>query len=284
MKNNLTVYKANELVEATYTLTTNEQRVLLSCIAQINPTLPINAFDKFTLLAKDFAETFQLNERGAYDELLSVASTLQDKKFIIQNPTSGADGIKTSWVSAIEYTSGAGVVSVWLSQPLLHYLVGFKEKFTRYELQSISGMKSYYGVRLYELLAQYRKIGRREIKIDWLKERLEIEGSYSDLSNFKKRVIDTAVKDINVNSDLAVHALIYTKTGRNVTGIVFDFRTKEKPTTTKKTKTPTPTSEKTTVDNYEHYKNLITKYGTNDGILKTIPVEILERLKTENLI
>jgi plasmid replication initiation protein len=276
MKNNLTIYKANELVEATYTLTQNEQRVLLACIGQINPTLPINAFDKFTLLAKDFAETFQLNERGAYDELLSVASTLQDKKFIIKNPTSGADGIKTSWVSGIEYTKGAGIVSVWLSQPLLHYLVGFKEQFTRYELQNVSGMKSYYGVRIYELLAQYRTIGRREIKIDWLKERLEITHQYSDLSNFKKNVIDAALKDIAANSDLIVHAPIYTKTGRNVTGIVFDFKEKQKKPTAKKSKNVTAPNKPH--DDLTEWEVMRKRFGDN----APIPPEMIEQLKAQN--
>jgi plasmid replication initiation protein len=280
MKNNLTIYKANELIEATYTLAQNEQRVLLACIGQINPTLPINAFGKFTLLAKDFAETFQLNDDGAYKELLSVATTLQDKKFVIQNPTSGADGLKTSWVSGIEYTKGAGVVSVWLSQPLLHYLIGLKEQFTRYELQNVSSMKSYYGVRLYELLVQYRTIGRREIKIDWLKERLEITHLYSDLSNFKKYVIDAAIKDINKNSDLFVHPPIYTKTGRNVTGVVFDFKPKQ-PTTKKQPKQPTPTpTDSKSVDSIEEFATMRKRFGENLPV-GAIPADIIKRLKAQ---
>ena len=47
---------------------------------------------------------------------------------------------------------------------------------------------------------------------------------------------------------------------------------------------PNTPADKTPVDNYQYYKNLIAKFGTNDGILKTIPVDILERLKTEKLI
>jgi plasmid replication initiation protein len=283
MRNNLTIYKANELIEATYTLAINEQRVLLACIAQINPTLPINALDKYTLLAKDFAQTFKLDERGAYDELLNVAQSLREKAFIIQNPTtSGADGIKTSWISGIEYTKGSGTVSVWLSQPLLNYLVDFKEKFTRYELRNVSGMRSYYGIRIYELLAQYRKLGKREIKIDWLKERLEITHLYQDLSNFKKFVIKAATDDIEKNSDLLVHTTTYTKTGRNTTGVIFEFcdnpKSKQNSLQSKKNFEPKakPITQAAPIDNVEHYASLLKRSGgdARQAIIDTMPPEV----------
>lgn len=284
MKNNLTVYKANELVEATYTLSLNEQRVLLACIAQISPNYSQNSADKFTLTAKEFSSIFELDERGTYDELLKVSRTLNEKRLIIQSPTSGADCIETNWVSGIEYTKKAGVVSVWIAQPLLPYLMNFKEKFTRYELANVSGMTSGYGVRIYEMLAQYRKIGRREFTLEWLKQRLEIDNveSYRDLSNFKKRVIDAAVTDINKHTDLTVHPPIYMKTGRNVTGVVFDFKQKQTRQAAKVKEVATPKAPEQQVDNVQYFVDTLNGLRGNielrNKIIQSIPPEIMEQV------
>ena len=41
MKRNRTVTKSNELIRASYKLTVNEQRLILSCSAQLDPRKPI---------------------------------------------------------------------------------------------------------------------------------------------------------------------------------------------------------------------------------------------------
>ena len=54
-KKKITVYKANQVIEAGYRLTLNEQRVVLACIAQVNSKEALLTTDKFELSAKDFA-------------------------------------------------------------------------------------------------------------------------------------------------------------------------------------------------------------------------------------
>jgi Initiator Replication protein. len=60
MKNtkNLIVYKANEVIEASYKLSLNEQRVILACIAQVNSANALLATERFELSAKDFSNIF----------------------------------------------------------------------------------------------------------------------------------------------------------------------------------------------------------------------------------
>ena len=73
---------------------------------------------------------------------------------------------------------------------------------------------------------QYVGIGRREFEIPKLKETLGLEGEYPDIDNFKRRVIDVSVAQINAHTDITTR---YTqrKTGRNVTHLNFKIDAKQ---------------------------------------------------------
>jgi plasmid replication initiation protein len=125
---------------------------------------------------------------------------------------------------------------------LIPYLSQLKGSFTRYELKHIGNMTSTYGIRLYELLMQWKGTGKREIEIEWLKKQFELDASYERMDNLKRRVIDPAVKDINKHSNYAV-SWEQRKTGRKVTHLTFSFY--EKPPETEKPKRTNAKKEKT---------------------------------------
>lgn len=225
---NLTVYKANEVVEAGYRLSLNEQRVVLACIAQVNSAAALLETDLFELSAKDFAGIFSVSERNAYDALIEVAENLFNRYVVVEKPDPKRPKIKLlkmRWISSIQYLSDEGKVILRFSQDILPYLSELKREFTRYELAHIGKMTCIYGIRLYELLAQWQTTGKREVEIDWLKAHFEIAEQYTDMSDFKKRVLDPAVKDINEHSNFQV-SWTQRKTGRRVTHLTFYFSEK----------------------------------------------------------
>jgi plasmid replication initiation protein len=69
-------------------------------------------------------------------------------------------------------------------------------------------------------------IGRREFEIPKLKETLGLEGEYPDIDNFKRRVIDVSVAQINAHTDITT-SYTQRKTGRNVTHLNFKIDAKE---------------------------------------------------------
>jgi plasmid replication initiation protein len=95
---------------------------------------------------------------------------------------------------------------------------------------------------LYELLAQWQSVGKREVELDWLKQQFEIEDLYPDMCDLKKRVIDPAIKDINTHSNFEV-TWEQRKTGRKVTHLTFTFNEK-KLVTPEKSKRVTKPKEK----------------------------------------
>ena len=73
---------------------------------------------------------------------------------------------------------------------------------------------------LYELLKSYLYLGKYiEFPIEELKESLDC-GTYANFANFRKRVIEPAVNDINTYSELKVD-LEYKKDGRSFSSILF---------------------------------------------------------------
>jgi plasmid replication initiation protein len=226
---NLTVYKANQVVEAGYRLSLNEQRVVLACIAQVDSKEALLVTDQFELSAKDFAKIFSVSDDRAYHALIEVAESLFNRYVIIDNPFPNRPRInrlKTRWISSIYYMADDGKICLTFAKDMLPYLSELKGQFTKYELKHIGNMTSIYGIRLYELLMQWKTTGKREIAIDWLKKQFEIDDKYAAMKDFKKYVIDPAVNDINTHSNYQV-SWTQRKTGRNVTHLTFTFAEKQ---------------------------------------------------------
>jgi plasmid replication initiation protein len=226
---NLTVYKANQVVEAGYRLSLNEQRVVLACIAQVDSKEALLVTDQFELSAKDFAKIFSVSDDRAYHALIEVAESLFNRYVIIDKPFPDRPRInrlKTRWISTIYYMTDDGKICLTFAKDMLPYLSELKGQFTKYELKHIGNMTSIYGIRLYELLMQWKTTGTRTIEIDWLKKQFEIDEQYAAMKDLKKRVIDPAVKDINTHSNYQV-SWEQRKTGRNVTHLTFTFAEKQ---------------------------------------------------------
>lgn len=222
---NLTVYKSNKVIEAGYKLNLNEQRLILLAIGKVNPKTTLTATDRFEVTVKEFARHFHISEDKAYQSLKEAAEQLFERYVVIDNPDPEIPRLKytkTRWVSSIDYYPEMGKVSLYFAQRMLPYLSQLQGEFTFYLLENISEMTSIYAVRLYELLMQWKTSGKREIEIGWLKQQFELDKGYDRMNNFKARVIEPAVKDINKHSN---YLLSYEqrKTGRTVTHLVFTF-------------------------------------------------------------
>lgn len=205
MNKNLKIYNSNDIVESSYQITLNEQRVLLACIAQIDGTKPPS--NAFKLNAKDFATVFEVSEDRTYSELNKVADHLAARWVYILNPQIDVSMRKIRWISSIDYgLEGTGELTLKFSPEITPYLFELKEKYTCYSLGNVCGMTSIYGVRLYELLTQHKQFKKRKFELSELKEILGVApDTYSDIRNFKARVITPAVKNVNQYSDLKNH-------------------------------------------------------------------------------
>jgi len=101
--------------------------------------------------------------------------------------------------------------------------------FGKINLVAIKGLRSRYSIALYELAEDYINVQIPKISLDIFKELIGLEkGQYSSIKDFKKRVIDVAIEEIN-RSDNISFSLSYEmiKTGRKITHIKFTIHKKE---------------------------------------------------------
>ena len=280
---NLTVCKANNVIEAGYKLSLNEQRVILACIGQVNSMEELLKTDEFELSAKNFAKLFSVSDENAYQALTEVTESLFNRYVVVENPYPNRPRVKRlkmRWISSIKYLPDEGKTILCFSQDMLPYLSELKGSFTRYKLEHVGKMTCIYAIRLYELLMQWKSTGKREIDIDWLKKQFQLDENYDRMFDFKKRVLDPAIDDINKNSNYNV-SWTQRKTGRRVTHLTFEFSEKLPPVPEKPKKKTTvkakPEAAKT--DSLEQFAEMRKRFG--DTVADIMPLEIIEILKSQ---
>lgn len=247
------VVKSNRIVEASYRLTLNEQRIILYSICRAReeqkglfPNLPL------TITADAFAKQFPaVGKQHVYEQLREAMDGLYDRSVTYYDidPESGMERVnKTRWISRASYIDGAGRVQVIFTQDVIDHITRLEAEFTSYQLEKVGNMTSAHAIRIYEMLAQYREIGDRELNLKWLRNALQIaDDEYKLTKNFMVKVLDAAVKQINEHSDLKV-SYKPKKTSRAITD--FEFKIKEKNATTKIRK-PTIAPDQATRDELE---------------------------------
>lgn len=232
------VVKSNVLIEASYRLTLTEQRIILAAIVEARQSQKGLGRGELTIYAKDFSALFpDVEEGSAYGQLRDAARELFRRQVTIHDihPESGKPRItEARWISSSSYIPGIGAIQIRIAPEMVPYITRLEENLTRYRLERIAKLSSAHAVRLYELLLQYKDIGRREIGLEWLKESLQISDAYKSIKDFKKYVIDSSLKQINEHTDLSV-TYQNVKAGRTITGLLFSISEKKaKPALTKK--------------------------------------------------
>lgn len=233
MKKTELVVKSNRLIEASYRLTLNEQRIILYSICRCReeqkglfPDAPV------VITADSFAKHFPSIDKGhVYHQLKEAMDALYDRSVTLYetDEDTGKEQVsKTRWISKASYVDGAGRIKVVFTPDVIKYITRLEKEFTSYQLEKVGNMTSSYAVRIYELLAQHREIGNRTFNLKWLRETLQIgPDEYKLTADFKKWVIEVAVDQINKHSDLTV-SYKPIKTGRAITDFAFKIKDKER--------------------------------------------------------
>lgn len=219
------IYKSNALVEASYRLTPAEQRIMLSCIAQVRRDQPITDEVMYSVSVADYAALIGSESGSVYKELEAAALRLKRREvWIKEHPNGGGkeETLVTGWVQSIRYRKAEGRIELRFTKDMLPYLTQLTEQFTRYALQDVAQMTSAHGMRLYELLCQWRDAGEREVAVEWLRDAFQLGGKYPAIKDFKKRVIEPAVEQVNEHSPMWCK-WSQRKTGRRVSHLVFHF-------------------------------------------------------------
>lgn len=219
----LKVTKSNALIEARYKLSLAEQRIVLSVLAGIDPRKP---FPKsVSVTAEQYCEMFKTDLSEAYKHLSKSADSLITREVVLQDD----DEVKHKmvWVAEAKYHKRRGQLELYFAPSMQKYLSELTSRFTSYELHQVAKLNSTYSIRLYEMLMRWHDTGYKVVSVAEMRERLQVaDGTYTVFADFRKRVIEPAVKEINRESSLDVEWRSI-KDGRKIVQLEFAFKEKE---------------------------------------------------------
>lgn len=223
------VVKSNKLVQALQTLSLSETRLLQLAIIDARETgQGLSTDEPLELSAIRYANAFNVSPDAAYLALTEAEDSLFKRQFTISNDDGSLT--KSRWIQDANYRKGEGRILVTLTRIVIEHVTkidGFEQYFTSYHLRKTSDFKSVYAIRLYELLMQWKSVGKTpSFELNKFRSQLGIGvNEYTRMEAFKRRVLDIAIDQINEFSDITITYEQH-KRGRTISGFSFNFKQK----------------------------------------------------------
>lgn len=243
------VVKDNALINASYNLDLVEQRLILLAIIEARESgKGINANDPLIIHAERYINQFNVHRNGAYKALKDACDNLFARYFSYQSLSEKGNiqNHKSRWVSEVIYVEKEALVKLIFSPAIIPLITRIEKHFTKYDIEQVRELSTGYSVRLYELIIAWRSAGKTPIiEIQEFRKRLGVlDTEYKQMNDFKKRVLDPSIIQINEKTDIKVKVEQH-KTGRTISGFSFKFKQKQ---TAISEKTVSPQRDQNTPD------------------------------------
>jgi plasmid replication initiation protein len=193
------VVQHNKIVEARYRLSIGEQRVIKLLISMIEKDdvdfkeYRINVSDLISLLGIKTGDIYTAVKR-ATEKLIGNVITFEI----------GDRTIQTAWLAMADYHNGDGFVNLQFAPILKPFLLQLQREFVKYELGNVIHLKHTYSIRIYELLKQHQKFGKRKFDIPTLRSTLGIkDNEYQQFCDFRKRILKVAQQELAEKTDIS---------------------------------------------------------------------------------
>ena len=230
-KGNLVV-KTNQLNSALQNLSLPEIRIVQLAIVDARETNTGLSTDKpLRIDALRYAEMFGTTRQNGYKRMKDAEETLFNRRFSYIDD----DGkiVKSRWIQQVRYLDDEGAIELVFTLAVVNGISridGAEDFFTSYLLEQTASMDSIYSVRLYELLVQWKAAKQTPMfELETFRDQLGVEASeYKAMCDFKKRVLQVAIDEINEKSDIKI-SYEQVKKGRSIAGFKFKVLAKDKP-------------------------------------------------------
>ena len=218
------VVKHNNLVniKGKYQYSVNQLKLICHLIANIKPNE--QDFETKYIALKELGFVGANSENYTYFKeefvrLLEMPFKIPNSKYWV------------NWFSALAFENG--VIEYRFDPALKPFLLNLKENFTSYHLSNVMNLKSNYAILTFELLAQARNQGYRNITIKEYRELLKIPDSYlnADILRLLKKVQKEIKDRTNLQFDFAFkkmgkafHSINFVvKNNKKVAGVTYEF-------------------------------------------------------------
>lgn len=219
------VVQNNQLINGRYEMNLIERRVFLKMISLIRPD--DSDFKDFYLSVKELAEEIGTSAKSVYADLQRATESMIKRVVKIREKDKV---IQVGLISSATYYEKKGILQIRFDPALKPYLLQLRNNFTVYGLQQALKFKSFYSLRIYEMLKQFQSTGHRFVLLEDLRFSLGLEeGEYDRYGHLKSRILNHAQKEL-ANSDMPF-SFKEVKSGKKVIALDFKFAasTKEDP-------------------------------------------------------
>lgn len=225
------VVQANQLIEGKQSLKLNSAKIMRILIMQIKPD--DDDFKTYRIKIADLAKLLGVTSAALYRDIDSITNDIMTNHVTVKDPNENRF-IKIGWVTTCGYDSKTGL-AVKMNPLLRPFLLNLKMQYTQYQLENILSMRSIYGLRIFEMLEKENmlkflpKEGTTiDLTIQEIREACDCEDKYEKISQFRARVLDIAVKEIQRTS---VYDISYVplKNGRSIEAVRFHILPKFRP-------------------------------------------------------
>ena len=214
------IYKANDLIQKSrYSLTIQQQKIVLFLISQINPYATEFKNAKFSI--KEFCQVCGIDYQSGkhYSAIKEHIKQIADKSCWIKNEKGKETLLR--WIEKPYIDENSGIIEIKFDNDMKPFLLQLKENYTRYNLSDTLMFKSKYSIRLFELIESFRYYKLKEFEkyfeIEELKTILDCK-NYKTFKDFNTRVLKPAVLEINKYTYLNI-SYEYVKERQKIIGI-----------------------------------------------------------------
>lgn len=231
MKKGNLVVKTNQLNSALQNLSLPEIRIVQLAIVDARETNTGLSTDKpLRIDALRYAEMFETTRQNGYQRMKEAEETLFNRRFSYLDDKGKV--IKSRWIQQVRYLDDEGAIELVFTMAVVNGISrinGAEDFFTSYLLEQTASMDSIYSVRLYELLVQWKAAKQTPVfKLEKFRDQLGVGiEEYKAMCDFKKRILQVAIDEINEKSDIRI-SYEQVKKGRSIAGFKFKVLTKDK--------------------------------------------------------
>lgn len=265
-----TVAQHNLLIGTPTTNTLLEARIfclMLRCIRKGDTEAPTAVIP--------IGELFPSGILGGHQHQLLEAAMLRMMRATIRIPELNEEDVHlVSLCDSMRYDSTTRILVATFGKAVVPYLINLVGNFAVADVNELMAIKSHHAHRLYWLMRSCQFKSPHTMSIERLKEVTDTTDSYKEYSDFRSKVLDRSVTELNELS----FDITYTERrqrGRAVTNITFNIGSK--PTNEKQL--ALPLEETTSVQEVKLVTPLQEKVATRLGKLKLTETQISKVLK-----
>lgn len=222
LKNSYT--QANELIRSCYRMTLAEKRLLILGVSKLNPRGSYLNLTKenpleMTVTVEEWIEAYGDGSRNAFRDMRRAAKQIF-KRSVVLHPREGVER-EFHWFDEAEYDDNESCVKLQFGYSAAARLIGMDGDFTSVKLLAVNKMRRPSSVKLYEIVKNiFDMKGIGEWELDDFRHAMDCQNKYPLMTDFGRRVIDPALMEVNLHSDLRVE-IEYIKKQRKVKRLRF---------------------------------------------------------------